>query len=84
MKAVVIILLAAGALAVYITAVKSGRFIKSLLASVFQGLASLLAVNVIGLITGVIISLNWYTVVLASVFGTPGCIALLFLDTLFR
>lgn len=83
MKAVVIILLAAGALAVYITAVKSGHFFKSLISSVFQGLASLLAVNVIGLLTGVTVALNWYTIAFSCVFGTPACIALLFLDTLF-
>ena len=84
MKAVVIILLAAGALAVYITAVKSRHFFKSLISSVFQGLASLLAVNVIGLLTGVTVALNWYTIAFSCVFGTPACIALLFLDTLFR
>ena len=84
MKAVVIILLATGALAVYITAVKSGHFFKSLINSAFQGLASLLAVNVIGLLTGVTVALNWYTIVFSCVFGTPACIALLFLDTLFR
>ena len=84
MKAVVIILLATGALAVYITAVKSGHFFKSLISSVFQGLASLLAVNVIGLLTGVTVALNWYTIAFSCVFGTPACIALLFLDTIFR
>lgn len=84
MKTVVIILLAVGALAVYITAVKSGHFFKSLISTVFQGLASLLAVNVIGLLTGVTVALNWYTIAFSCVFGTPACIALLFLDTLFR
>ena len=84
MKTIVIILLAVGAFAVYFSMLKSKHFFKSLINAVFQGFASLLAVNVIGLLTGVIISLNWYTVVFASVFGTPGCIALLFLDTLFR
>lgn len=84
MKAIVIILFAVGALAVYITAVKSGHFFKSLIISIFQGLASLLAVNVVGLVTGVTIALNWYAVISASIFGTPACIALLFLDTLFR
>ncbi len=84
MKAVIIILLAAGVLTVYITAVKSRHFIKSLTGSVFQGLASLLAVNVIGLLTGVTVALNWYTIAFSCVFGTPACIALLFLDTLFR
>lgn len=84
MKAIVIILFAVGALAVYITAVKSGHFFKSLIISVFQGLASLLAVNVIGLLTGVTVALNWYTIAFSCVFGTPACIALLFLDTLFR
>lgn len=84
MKAIVIILFAVGALAVYITAVKSGHFFKSLISSVFQGLASLLAVNVISLLTGVTVALNWYTIAFSCVFGTPACIALLFLDTLFR
>ena len=84
MKAVIIILLAVGAFAVYFSMLKSKHFFKSLINSAFQGLASLLAVNVIGLLTGVTVALNWYTIAFSCVFGTPACIALLFLDTLFR
>ncbi len=84
MKTVIIILLAIGAFAVYFSMLKSKHFFKSLINTVFQGLASPLAVNVIGLLTGITVALNWYTIVFSCVFGTPACIALLFLDTIFR
>lgn len=77
-------LLIIGAIIVVVSIVKSGQIFKNLISSVFQGIISLLAVNVIGLLTGVTLSLNWYTILFVSVFGTPSCIALLLVDTMFR
>ncbi len=84
MKTIVIILLAVGAFAVYVSMIKSKHFFRNLINTVFQGLASILAVNVVGLLTGVTVALNWYTIAFSCVFGTPACIAFLLLDTLFR
>lgn len=63
-----------------VTMFKKGSFLKSLFISAFQGIISLLAVNALGLLTGVTIALNAYTASAAVIFGLPGCIAMLALD----
>lgn len=84
MKALIITIIVIGMAVVIFSMFKSGSFLKNLFRTVIQGIASLLAVNTIGLLTGVTIALNWYTVTAISIFGTPACIALLLSDTLFR
>ena len=59
---------------------KSGHLFKSAVTSIFQGVTSMLAVNVIGLLTGVTISVNWYTLAAVSLFGIPSTITLVLLD----
>ena len=63
-----------------ITMIKKGSFLKSLLISAFQGLASLLAVNALGLLTGITVAINWYTVAASVCLGIPACISMLILD----
>ncbi len=53
---------------------KNGHFFKSLFVTVVQGIAALLAVNASGLITGVTLSVNAFTLGTSAVFGTPGVI----------
>lgn len=53
---------------------KGGR---SMALSSLAGIASLFAVNTAGLITGITLSVNWYTLALSAVMGLPGVIALL-------
>ncbi len=65
-----------------VTMFKKGSFPKCLFISAFQGLISLLAVNALGLLTGVTIALNACTASAAVIFGLPGCIAMLVLDTI--
>lgn len=59
---------------------KKGHFFKSLFISAFQGLASLLAVNALGLLTGVTVAINWYTVAASVCLGIPACISMLVLN----
>ena len=61
-----------------ITMIKKGSFLKSLFISAFQGLASLLAV--LGLLTGITVAINWYTVAASVCLGIPACISMLILD----
>lgn len=84
MSIVIILLTILGISAVIASMFKSGHFIKSILTTAFQGITSLLAVNVVGLITGVSIAINWYTITTASVFGIPSSITFLILNTIFR
>lgn len=84
MKTAVIAVLIICALAVLVSLFKSGHFMKNLFTSAFQGIISLIAVNVIGLATGVSLSVNWYTLAAVSVFGLPGTIALTLLKFIFK
>lgn len=63
---------------------RSGSFIKSFFITALQGLASLIAVNVTGLLTGVTLSVNWYTLSAVSFFGMPAAISLTVLKFIFR
>ena len=63
---------------------KKGSFIKSLFISAFQGIAALLAVNALGLLTGVTVAINTYTAVSAAILGIPACISFLLLDIIFK
>ena len=83
MTAAVVVLIFCSA-AVLITMYRSGHFFKSLFITAIQGLASLAAVNVTGLLTGVSLSLNWYTILTVSLFGLPSTIALTMLKFIFR
>lgn len=76
--------LAIAALAVLIAFVRSGRFFGALFGSVLQGAASLLAVNVAGMLTGVTVAVNPVTLCVVSLLGVPGTIGLLLLDTIFK
>ena len=45
--------------------------------SALQGLASAFAVNLLGMITGVTVSVNWYSLAAFTVLGLPGVIGAL-------
>lgn len=83
MKIIIAVLIIC-AVAVMASFVKSGHFFKSLFTSAFQGIISLIAVNVTGLATGVCLSLNWYTISAVSLFGLPGTVALVIMKSLFK
>ena len=73
-----------GALAVLIAHARTGRPLRSLFASLVQGGVSLLAVNALGAFTGVRVAVNPYTLAAACVFGLPGTIAMVLLNTIFH
>lgn len=60
--------------------VKSEKGATSFFLSAVQGIAALFAVNLTGMITGVTIAVNWYTVISYIVLGLPGVIGTLALD----
>ncbi len=76
--------LALAALAVLIAFIRSGRFFGAAFGSVVQGVASLLAVNVAGMLTGVTVAVNPVTLGTVSLLGIPGTIGLLLLNTIFK
>lgn len=81
MKIAIIVVFALAGLAVLFSMIKSGHFLKSLVTSVFQGIASMMAVNVLGMLTGVTVAVNWYTLGCVAFFGIPSTITLVLLDT---
>lgn len=60
--------------------VKSEKGARSFALSAFQGIAAMFAVNLTGLITGVTVAVNWYTVAACIVLGLPGVIGMVTLD----
>ena len=60
--------------------VKSERGATSFVLSAMQGIAALFAVNLTGMITGVTIAVNWYTVLSYVILGLPGVIGTLMLN----
>ena len=70
------------AVTILISMAKSGHFFKSLFLTIIQGIVALFAVNVIGMLTGVVIPLNWYTIGTSAFLGIPGVIMIIGLLTL--
>ncbi len=64
--------------------VKSERGATSFFLSAMQGIAALFAVNLTGMITGITVAVNWYTVISYIVLGLPGVIGTLALNILFQ
>ncbi len=79
----VITILSCAVLTVFIAMLKTGHFFKALFLTCLQGVAAVFAVNAVGLLTGVTLAVNWYTLSTGAVFGTPGVISLLLLDVIF-
>ncbi len=52
--------------------------------SAFQGLAGLFAVNLLGMVTGVTIAVNWYSIISFIILGLPGVIGALMLNLIFK
>lgn len=60
--------------------VKSEKGATSFFISALQGVAGLFAVNLAGMVTGVSIAVNWYTVLSYVILGLPGVISTLILN----
>lgn len=62
--------------------VKSEKGARSFVLSAMQGIAAMFAVNLTGLVTGVTLATNWYTVATYIVLGLPGVIATLVMNVI--
>ena len=80
----VISVIIVGFICVIISMIKSGQPVRNAFISIIQGILSLIAVNVTGLITGVTVSVNWYTLAFVSAFGMPATIMLTLIRFIFR
>lgn len=65
------------ALILILWAAKSPKGIRYLFLTSLEGLAAFCAVNLIGVITGVTVAVNFYTLPTAMLCGIPGVISLL-------
>ncbi len=77
--AVISALIAAG-LSVLISAYKTKRFFSCAFLSALQGIAALFAVNALGLVTGLHLPLNGYTILSSVLGGTPAVIGLIVME----
>lgn len=84
MSKAIIAVIAVGVIAVLTAMYKSKHFFKSFFLTALQGILSLLAVNIIGMLTGVTIAVNWYTLGSSAVFGIPSSITLTVLNLLLK
>lgn len=62
--------------------IKSEKGATCFAVSALQGLAAVFAVNLAGLVTGITLAVNWYTLGTAVLFGLPGVITALGLNLL--
>lgn len=76
MKYLFLIILAICVIILFAVMIKGRKFFLCILSSLLQGIAAMFAVNVLGMVTGFHIAVNWYTIAFSALFGTPGVIAL--------
>ncbi len=62
--------------------IKSEKGATCFAVSALQGLAAVFAVNLTGLVTGITLTVNWYTLGTAVLLGLPGVITALWLNLL--
>ena len=63
--------------------IKSEKGATSFILSALQGIAAMCAVNLAGMITGVTVAVNWYTIISTVILGLPGVIGTLALNFIF-
>jgi hypothetical protein len=63
--------------------IKSEKGATSFILSALQGIAAMCAVNLTGMITGVTVAVNWYTIISTVILGLPGVIGTLALNFIF-
>lgn len=77
------VIAAAGVFAIIFAALRSRRLVRNVVLSAISGVAALYAVNAIGLLAGIRLSVNGLTLAVSAVAGPPGVVGLLLLDALF-
>jgi len=58
---------------------KGGR---SVMLSAVSGIAALFAVNTVGLLSGVTLAVNWYTLGISGIMGIPGVVSMLAMNVI--
>lgn len=79
----VIASLAVACFIVIVSAFKTKRFFSCIFLSALQGVAAMFAVNTLGLVTGLHLSLNGYTIAASVIGGTPAVIGMIVTEILF-
>ena len=82
-KTVAIIFAVICAVTLLIVMIKRKCILKGVFASIFQGVAALYAVKLLGMLTGVTVAVNWYTLGTAAVLGSSGVAFILAAQTMF-
>lgn len=80
---VLCIVLACAGFIILLAMLKCGRFFSAFFLTALQGIIALLAANLAGSFIGVHIAMNWYSIGISAVGGTPAVILLLLADTIF-
>lgn len=62
--------------------IKSERGASSFAVSALQGIAAMFAVNLTGIVTGISLAVNWYTIAACVLLGLPGVITALGMNLL--
>ena len=70
-------------LIIVVSAFKTKRFFSCFILSTLQGIAAIFAVNALGLVTGLHLSLNGYTIAASVIGGTPAVIGMIVAEILF-
>lgn len=79
----VIAALSVACVIVVVSAFRTKRFFSCVILSALQGVGAIFAVNALGLVTGLHISLNGYTLVASAIGGTPAVIGMIVTEILF-
>lgn len=79
----VIAALAAACFIIIVSAFRTKRFFSCVIFSALQGISAIFAVNALGLVTGLHLSLNSYTLTASVIGGTPAVIGMIVTEILF-
>ena len=79
----VIASLAIACFIVIVSAFRTKRFFSCVILSALQGIGAIFAVNALGLVTGLHLSLNGYTIAASAIGGTPAVIGMIVTEILF-
>ena len=71
------------AIVIFISLLRTGHFIKSLLFSAVTGNLALFYICYLGAFTGVLLSINLFTVGVATLLGIPGVLSMLIIKLIF-
>ena len=82
LKVLLYALAGGGGAAILVSMLRSRRLIRYLLLSAVSGVASLYAVNAIGLLAGIRLAVNGMTLAVSALAGPPGVAAMLIVDAI--